>query len=159
MTLVIRRASPEEADLVHAVMVNAFQIYRNASPPTSALSETVASIKKVLGSNEEAAICFDDGRAVGSVRFEKKNGLYFRRLAVLRSEQGRGIGSALVKWLEGEARLQGCDNIWLKVRANESGNISFYEKRGYSVIERKDEVNPDGAVIPIVVMRKALPSL
>ena len=158
MTLVIRNATSSEAARVHAVMADAFEAYRHAVPPTSALTETPASVQQLLQGHEEAALCFEAGRAVASVRFEIKDGLYFRRLAVLRSEQGRGIGSAMVRWLEREAVLRRQRRIWLKVRATEPANQAFYHKRGYEVLEQRDEVNSNGDVVAVVVMGKDLPS-
>lgn len=158
MTLMIRKAVPKEAALVHEIMVDAFEAYRQATPPSSALSETIDSIGKALREKEEAVLCFKNGTAVGSVRFETKDGLYFRRLAVLRHEQGRGLGRALVGWLEREAVLRGHRQIWLKVRASEPGNIAFYERLGYSISERREEINTNGDAVAIVVMRKPLPS-
>lgn len=66
---------------------------------------------------------------------------------------GEGIGSALLRAVETEARECGLSMIALNATLN---SVSFYERRGYS--SRGGAVNelPDGTELPCVRMEKAL---
>jgi ribosomal protein S18 acetylase RimI-like enzyme len=158
MDLSIRRVGPEEAGTVHAIMIDAFQAYRDALPPTSALNETVASVRRDLENGEGAILCTLDGRPVGSARYSIKEGLYFHRLAVLRSDQGQGAGAAMVKWLVEEGVRAGQRVIWLKVRASEPRNVTYYHRQGFVVSGEADELNPNGHQVRIIRMYRPLPS-
>jgi ribosomal protein S18 acetylase RimI-like enzyme len=95
---------------------------------------------------------------VGSARYSFRDGLYFHRLAVLRSEQGKGVGTAMVEWLVEEGTRAGQRTIWLKVRASELGNLAFYRRLGFLVSGEADELNPNGEMVRIVRMYRPLSS-
>jgi ribosomal protein S18 acetylase RimI-like enzyme len=158
MSLLIRKATLAEANIVQAIMMEAFEPYRFAEPPTSALNETVHSVRNAMERGETAILCFQDGEAVGSVRCLIKEGLYFHRLAVRCTEQGRGVGTALVRWLEDEARRTGQDVIWLKVRSSQTRNVEWYRRLGYLPSTESEDVNPNGQMVRTVRMFKTLPS-
>jgi ribosomal protein S18 acetylase RimI-like enzyme len=107
---------------------------------------------------EMALLCFLDGEAVGSVRYLVKEGLYFHRLAVRCEAQGHGIGTAMVRWLEEEARRSGQGAIWLKVRSSEGRNIEWYRRLGYHRSAESEDVNPNGKMVRTVRMFKTLSS-
>jgi hypothetical protein len=71
MNLMIRLANPEDAYLVHQVMMAAFEEYRHIDVPSSALNETVSSIQESIKSgSEKALLCLNDGIPLGSARFK-----------------------------------------------------------------------------------------
>ncbi len=158
MSLLIRKATLAEASVVHAIMMDAFEQHRLSEPPTSALSETIASVRKELENGETAVLCFRDGEAVGSVRYLVKDGLYFHRLAVRCREQGRGVGTAMVRWLEEEAGRSGQGVIWLKVRSSQARNIEWYRHLGYVPSNESEDRNPNGELVKLVRMFKTLSS-
>ena len=51
--------------------------------------------------------------------------------AVHRSQQRRGIGSALLQWLEDAARAAGASRIRVEARLDNEAARSFYNERGY----------------------------
>ena len=51
--------------------------------------------------------------------------------AVVHSQRRRGLGRALLAWLEKIARLGGISLIRLELRANNDGARSFYRTLGY----------------------------
>ena len=55
-------------------------------------------------------------------------------LAVRPGVDRRGIGSALVDWLESSARVAGLERILLEARAGNAGARAFYRKHGYAEI-------------------------
>lgn len=151
----IRAAGPSEAHLVHGIMMEAYGHYRWASPPSSALDETVDSVREAL-TREGAALALIDGRAVGSVRYYDQDGLYFHRLGVVPAFRRKGAASAIIDWLEERAREGRCSRIWCKVRASEAANIRMYAVRGYSVVSEVTAPNPNGDLVRLVHMQKAL---
>jgi GNAT superfamily N-acetyltransferase len=66
-----------------------------------------------------------DGRAAGSVAEVKR--MYAR-------EGSRGVGSAILAWLEDEARLLGYRVLRLETRVINSRAVNFYLSRGYARI-------------------------
>lgn len=47
----------------------------------------------------------------------------------------RGLGRALLAFLESEAENAGIESVWLHVRARNSAAVSFYEGAGYRIRE------------------------
>jgi ribosomal-protein-alanine N-acetyltransferase len=48
----------------------------------------------------------------------------------------RGIGAALMDWLETSAITAGIELIWLEARANNATALAFYAARGYRTLDR-----------------------
>lgn len=49
--------------------------------------------------------------------------------------QRRGVGSALMQWLENTALTAGIELIWLEARVNNSAALAFYRTRGYRELD------------------------
>lgn len=153
----IRLAQPAEAAVVHAIMLDAYEEYRNGEAPSSALKETEDYISTLLADRrEEAVLCFAGELAAGTVRFRVEDGLYFLRLAVRRDCQGRGIAKAILAWLEDYARSQWLTRIWCRVRRSVPRNVRLYESLGYVAVEEYVVVRKDGAQVPVATMVKSL---
>ena len=82
---------------------------------------------------------FDADRLIGVLSlfvekcdlFETETQLQFRGMAVLESEQNKGIGEQLMRYAESQITLQSPYLIWLNAREKA---ISFYKKMGYQSI-------------------------
>lgn len=48
-------------------------------------------------------------------------------------EEGRGIGTALVRAVEGSARASGCRRLWLITTNDNLAAIAFYQRRGFKI--------------------------
>ena len=72
-----------------------------------------------------------------------------QRMAVIDDVRGRGVGRALLGFLETEARRRGATTLtlWAQVRARE-----FYEKAGYAA---RGQPFDDGTGIPHIAMEKS----
>jgi ribosomal-protein-alanine N-acetyltransferase len=57
-------------------------------------------------------------------------------LAVQPAHGRRGIGSALVGWLESSARVAGIGQVYLEARAGNAAARAFYRRLGYGEIQR-----------------------
>ena len=67
-----------------------------------------------------------DGHPVGTGRLSPTGRI--GRVAVVRTERGRGVGRALMKRLEREASDRGIRRLWL---AAQVAAVPFYERLGY----------------------------
>jgi len=91
-----------------------------------------------------------DGQPAGTARLRVVEGLAkAERVAVLERFRGAGVGAALMRALEGEARRRGLDQMVLHAQVRV---IPFYERLGYAAH------GPvfDDAGIPHRAMRKRL---
>jgi ribosomal protein S18 acetylase RimI-like enzyme len=69
---------------------------------------------------------------VGCLRLEVgHDDLHVRRLAVDPAFQNRGIGQALMRWAEQEARRQRLERVTVGVRLALARNLRFYRGLGY----------------------------
>jgi [ribosomal protein S18]-alanine N-acetyltransferase len=77
-------------------------------------------------------------------------------LAVEEAHWGRGIGSALLTDLLGEAGRAGCTEVFLEVRADNPRAQNLYRRYGFGEIGiRRGYYQPSG--VDAIVMRRALP--
>ncbi|MEP6483135.1 MAG: GNAT family N-acetyltransferase [Rudaea sp.] len=56
--------------------------------------------------------------------------------AVKPAHRRKGIGTALMEWLESTARTAGIELIWLEARVNNAQALAFYRARGYRTLDR-----------------------
>lgn len=157
MTLFFRRATPDDAETVHALVKSAFAEYDGNMPvQPGALRETLDEVKQdiesgnvllVLQVAEDPLIAPDNmpdliaalnrGEPVGTVRYEvKPDHLYVGRLAVRPDCRGQSIGTRIMLNMEYEARELGLTRIRLGTRESMPGNVAFYERLGYTIVER-----------------------
>jgi ribosomal-protein-alanine N-acetyltransferase len=82
---------------------------------------------------------------------------YVQTIAVAPQAQGRGLGTALLIALLGEADSRGCAHVDLEVRADNSTARRLYERHGFHQIAvRRGYYQPSGT--DAVVMRRELTS-
>lgn len=62
----------------------------------------------------------------------------FRKMAVLSSDQGKGFGQQLLKYLVDYCKSQGIKNLWCNARTTA---ISFYKKIGFETVGEPYERN------------------
>jgi [ribosomal protein S18]-alanine N-acetyltransferase len=58
-------------------------------------------------------------------------------LAVAPSQQGNGLGGALLSWLEKCALTAGIETIRVEARSDNPGAMTFYRKQGYRQVETR----------------------
>jgi len=152
----IQKATAEDAAVITSLMHEAF---RQTVPPSSALLETVESVRRQMETGQEqAALATRQGRAVGMVRFQlQPEALYFFRLSVNPKEQGKGIGRALLTWLEQYAREQGKRAVACRVRMEIEKNVRLYLNAGFHITGQDIVERPNTPKIPTASMQKNLP--
>ena len=144
----IKQADIDDAEAVYAVVQAGFGEYRDALPvPVSALDETMEDVRREI-SGGHVLLATEDGEAVGTVRYElRPDHLYVGRLAVSPAYRRRGVGAALMTYIEKLAPTLGHTRIRLATRQSMPSNLLFYEQLGYKVIQRlAHERGPDIAV-------------
>lgn len=152
----IREATPADADTVYALMMMAFEEYRTATPPSSALDETEESVQEALSSGaESAAILYEDDTATAMVRFKYDGeAIYFFRLSVVPNRRRRGYARQLVKWIETQGVAKGMKISRCKVRQSVQNNLVLYQNMGYEIVDQELVVRPAGTVKALTLEKK-----
>ncbi len=162
--LVVRLAGPGEHRLVHELMLEGFAGYRELALPSSALAETLADVEAAIRAGG-AVLAFDASGPVASARFALRwaappafdvegalrvaaagtridrspgGALAFSRMAVLPRARRRGVGRALVAWLERLASDLGLERVEITVRSQQPDNRPYYAAAGYRVVGYSD---------------------
>ena len=97
-------------------------------------SWTASRVRHYVYDPESAVIVARDGRRFVGFAIMKflDAHAHLNLLAVRPGYQQRGVGTALVRWLESSARTAGIFDIQLELRAQNTAAQRFYEKLGYS---------------------------
>lgn len=75
------------------------------------------------------------GRSKGTPWYERPDVAEFGQFAVEPAFQGRGIGTALVKHLEGRARAMGAAHLAMDTAEGATRLVRYYERLGYAFVE------------------------
>ena len=144
--LEIRPMQHSDLDAVLAIEVDLF--------PIDAWSEELflGELAEVSNSRD-LAVAIIDSQIVGyaSFRYVGKQG-DINTVAVSKSQQGNGIGTALMDWLESQATLRNVREIFLEVRSDNDAAMKMYSSRGYERIDIRR--NYYGNTIDANIMRK-----
>lgn len=103
--------------------------------------------------SRDVSVAILDSELVGyaSFRYVGKQG-DVNTVAVASGQQGKGIGTALMDWLESQAALRNVREIFLEVRSDNEAAIKMYDARGYERIDIRR--NYYGNTIDANIMRK-----
>jgi len=103
--------------------------------------------------SRDVSVAILDSQLVGyaSFRYVGKQG-DVNTVAVASDQQGKGIGTALMDWLESQAVLRNVREIFLEVRSDNEAAIKMYAARGYERIDIRR--NYYGNKIDANIMRK-----
>ena len=127
-------ATPEHAADVTAVIHHAFSARRVLDPPSTALSETTASVAAALHEHG-GLLATIDGHPAGSMLFARDgSALALRRVSVDPRHQGRGVASAMVGCAEEVAVRRELGLVRLVARTELPDTIAFWRRRGYVVV-------------------------
>lgn len=140
-TITLHEAMPDDAALVHRLMLAAYEEYRDTLvPPSGAFEESVEDVRHAIAEGA-AVIVRLDGEPVGCGRFEfspDRSFIEVGRLSVLPACRGRGIATRMLGWFEARAAELGIADVVLGVRLALPNNIALYERAGYVVYDYED---------------------
>lgn len=144
---------------VQAVKVihQAFKRYESDPQPSSALNETADSISTEIKQGTEMFGIYDNDELIALVKCVlNEEFIYFSRLSVLPENQGKGVATNLVNYLESYAVQNNIFVSKCKVRKSEKNNIALYSKLGYKIVKEEIIINKNGDEIPALTMQKNL---
>ena len=106
-----------------------------------------------VSNSRDVAVAVIDTEVVGyaSFRYVGKQG-DVNTVAVSSGHQGKGIGTALMDWLESQAALRNVREVFLEVRSDNEAAMKMYASRGYERIDVRR--NYYGNAIDANIMRK-----
>ncbi len=118
--MVIRIAADKERDSVFALRALVFICEQKVPPEIETDEEDERAIHIIAEEN---------GEIVGCARvIITENDAHIGRLAVKKAFRGKGIGSAICKFMIELCQKEGCSRIWLNSQLQAVG---FYEKLGF----------------------------
>lgn len=120
--------------------------------PASALSAYLAAHEP--GAPRFALMLGSDIAGVAGMRLGWLRGPYMQFLAFLPEFQGRGLGSAVLAWMEREARAGHERNLWVAAAEINVGAIRLYERHGFTQTARLEGLVYDGRTE--ILLRKRL---
>ena len=130
-TIVITRCAGEAQ--FAAILALVHETFGNLTPPSGALNETLTDVAARFKAGP-VLIAQDGGALVGCLYCALKDGgLYLTRMTVKPDRQKQGIGRALLKAAEAEARILGATKLTLRVRVNLPENRAYFERAGFAV--------------------------
>lgn len=131
----IRAAVAHDAAAIVAVIHTAYAEFVGwLDPPSGAHKETEASIRAWFADGG-AAVAEVDGTLIGVVHLAPRpDALYLGRLAVLPAWRSRGVGRALVAYVEAKAGNCGLPRVILAVRIQLPAHRAYYETLSYTVV-------------------------
>jgi ribosomal protein S18 acetylase RimI-like enzyme len=113
-------------------------LWREVLPDEAPHNDPATAIRQKLAVERDLfLVATVEGVLVGTVLggYDGHRGWVYS-LAVRPGQRRRGVGTALVRRLEGALAGRGCLKVNLQVRASNAGVVAFYEKLGYAVEER-----------------------
>ena len=133
----IRRARPDEAPLLQALVERAYApwvpvVGRRPMPMDDDYAARVAA--------GEAWVLEEAGAVRGALVLEERaDHLLLDNVAVEPARRGEGDGRALLDFAEAEARRRGFSEIRLFTNELMERNVTLYAARGYAETERRQE--------------------
>lgn len=158
--VILRKVNHADLPALVTVLQTAFEEYRGwLDPPSGAHTESVEKLRQKL-TEACAIVAIIDHTIVGCVFYEirtdekEQKFMYLGRLAVLPSYRRRGLGQALVQYVESRAKELRLSRVRLGVRVVLKENRAYYERQGYSVLALRS--HPGYTEPTYVIMEKEL---
>ncbi len=135
--MTIRPATPADIDGVRRCAEAAYEIY------VAAIGKKPAPMVADFASAQTDGhlyVAAQDHEVTGFVVFfERGDHIHLENVAVSPNHQGKGIGGALMKFVEHETLQRGLSTIELYTNVKMSGNLTLYPALGYEEIGRWNE--------------------
>ena len=154
--MIIRRASPLDADEIAAVLHEAFAEFAPLYTLAGFLATTPNATDISLRFGEGPIwVAESDGDVVGTVSLVPRDAeLYIRSMAVRPIAQGKGVGTLLLQTVEAFAIQSGCHRLVLSTTPFLLRAIELYEHYGFRQTADKSDLHGT----PLLTMLKELPT-
>jgi ribosomal protein S18 acetylase RimI-like enzyme len=135
--MIIRLALPDDLAAIQGCARAAYARYvarigREPAPMVADFAALIATGKLHVAREQERVVGF-------VVCYPRGDHLHLENVAVVPVLQGRGIGSRLVAFVEGEARRRGLAAVELYTNAKMIENLAIYPRLGYAETARRSE--------------------
>jgi len=132
----LRDAVPADAHLVARLLHLAFQEHDGKlDPPSGVHKETAESLAARMGKGGAIVVTADDGAIVACGFYEWREGYaYVGRLGTHPAHRRAGLGGAILKAAEEQARAKGYARARLATRVHWTELRRYYESRGYRAV-------------------------
>lgn len=127
------RAAPDVRFATEADAVAIAQLSRDAIEYGLPWSWTVPRVRRAIASPETNVVVVDGDAAIdafGIMAYSDEDA-HLLLFAVRAGRRRRGLGSAMLGWLEAVARAAGASRIRVEARRDNAGARSFYSEHGY----------------------------
>jgi ribosomal protein S18 acetylase RimI-like enzyme len=127
----IRLFHESDADVVIALWKSVFAYTEPRNDPAKVIRDKLAVQRDLF------FVAVENGVVIGTVMggYDGHRGWIYS-LAVNPDARRKGIGTALIRYVERELAKRSCAKINLQVLATNAGVVAFYKKLGYAVEER-----------------------
>lgn len=144
----IRYCKPSELLKIISLTAESYSVSYNPSAIINKSYETLKKIKDNIKSGTKILVAEENNNLIGAVRFDSEVSgiLKLNRLAVLAKHRNKGVGALLINSVLEIARNQGFKAILIEVM-EEKGLVSFYEKFGFKIKNRKKHQNHHDVVM------------
>jgi ribosomal-protein-alanine N-acetyltransferase len=89
-------------------------------------------LRSLQDRDTNVAVAHDHGRIIGfGITHYRLNEAHIALLAVERASRRRGVGTALIRWIEATALTAGIGVVYLEARQSNVGARAFYRQLGY----------------------------
>ncbi|MGH3086357.1 MAG: GNAT family N-acetyltransferase [Rubrobacteraceae bacterium] len=101
--------------------------------------EYVSAVERMRGEGYRLAAAFDDGTILGVAGFRVQEFLYCGKilyvddLVTAKEARSTGVGAAMMRWLEDEAKRNGCEQLHLDSGVQRKEAHRFYFREGMGI--------------------------
>lgn len=148
--LVIRTATADDAEWLSRLCVETYRDHFSTLWSERALAEYIERqyrpghlADEIAAGNARYEVIYEDADAIGFAKIRRDQtiagivdqvGLEVEKIYLLGAHANRGAGRVLFEHLLGLARVQGQQQLWLKVLKDNLAGVRFYERHGLAKI-------------------------
>jgi GNAT superfamily N-acetyltransferase len=136
--ITFREARAEDALTLLRLMQAAFEEYDGLlDPPSGVQKETIDNVRQRLTAGAAVLASVGDTPVGFAFYYPDEDLIYFGRLSVVPHARNRGVGRALLEYVERRAQDAGAAGVKLGVRLQLPHLLARYERSGYRITQYK----------------------
>lgn len=88
---------------------------------------------------------------------DRENGrMMISKIYLLDRARGKGLGKALLEFIEDKSMAGGCPTLWLTVNRFNEGPIAWYKRRGFEIVDEVKKDIGNGFFMDDLIMEKRI---